>query len=442
MSTGPDDASIEDPTASATPLLEPRDGLPEVMTSDRALREYAARLADGDGPIAVDAERASGYRYGQRAYLVQVRRADVGTALIDPIALPDLSVLNDAMSHREWILHAASQDLPCLAELGLVPTRVFDTELAGRLAGRARVGLGPLVATELGLALEKGHSAADWSKRPLPDSWLRYAALDVEVLDELRDVLAADLAAQGKLEWADEEFAAIVAAPPKPARVDPWRRTSGINRVRSTRQLAIVREMWNTRDDIASQRDMAPGRILPDSAIVEAAVAAPRTRSGLESLPAFTSRGARRNLREWSRAITRALDLPDDQLPTRNLKTDEPPAARAWLDRDPEAAARLAAARAAVGAEADALHVPVENLISPDVVRRICWSPPTAHTADAVAERMRAMGARSWQVAHCAALVAGALDERATPEAIAKAGRFRSRSGPGNRYATAEVTDE
>jgi ribonuclease D len=431
---------------TATPLLTPRDGLPEVTTTTEALAEYAQRLADGDGPIAVDAERASGYRYGQRAYLVQIRRADAGTALIDPVSLPDLSILNEVMSKQEWILHAASQDLPCLAEIGLIPTRVFDTELAGRLAGRPRVGLGPLVASELGLALEKGHSAADWSKRPLPESWLRYAALDVEVLDELRDVLAADLASQGKLAWAEEEFAAIVSARPRPPRVDPWRRTSGISRARSPRQLAIVREMWQTRDSIAAQRDIAPGRILPDPAIIEAAIAAPRTRTGLESLPSFAKPGARRNLREWARAITRALDLPDAELPPRSLKSDEPPPARAWPERDPEAAARLAAARTGLGAEADSLHVPVENLMAPDIVRRICWAPPRDHTVDAVTAQMYALGARSWQVTHCAALVAAALDQRATPEALAAATRPRgSRSAAqsrGNPEATAEVTGE
>ena len=87
---------------------------------------------------------------------------------------------------------------PCLAEVGLVPATLFDTELAGRLAGLPRVGLGPMVEQLLGLSLEKGHGAADWSRRPLPEDWLVYAALDVEVLVALRDVLAEMLAAAGQ----------------------------------------------------------------------------------------------------------------------------------------------------------------------------------------------------------------------------------------------------
>ena len=180
------------------------------MADRTALADVAQKLAAGTGPVAVDAERASGFRYSQRAYLVQLRRAGAGTVLIDPIPLSsDLHELDPVLTGPEWVLHAASQDLPCLAEVGLAPTSLFDTELAGRLAGLPRVGLGPLVEQLLGLSLEKGHGAADWSRRPLPDDWLVYAALDVEVLAELRDVLAALLAEQGVFltdsEWVEDE---------------------------------------------------------------------------------------------------------------------------------------------------------------------------------------------------------------------------------------------
>ncbi len=250
------------------PLLEPREGIPPVTASPQDLAAVVAAFAAGTGPVAVDAERASGYRYGQRAYLVQLRRAGAGTALIDPIACGDLSALGDVLADAEWVLHAATQDLPCLYEIGMRPTRLFDTELAGRLAGFARVGLGPMVENVLGFALEKGHSAVDWSTRPLPDPWLRYAALDVELLVDLRDALEEELREQGKLDWALQEFAAIAAAPPPAPRVDPWRRTSGMHKVRRRRQLGAVRELWTARDEIAQGRDVSPGRVLTDAAIV------------------------------------------------------------------------------------------------------------------------------------------------------------------------------
>ena len=409
------EASAEATGPQPVPLTEPRDGVPQPLTDPAELARAVARLAAGSGPVAIDAERASGYRYGQRAYLVQLRREDVGTMLIDPRELPDLSSLGAAIADDEWVLHAASQDLPCLRELGLQPSTIFDTELAGRLLGYPKVGLGPIVEQVLGLSLEKGHSAADWSTRPLPEPWLRYAALDVEVLVELRDALAAALAEQGKEEWAEQEFAAVVAAPPAPPRVDPWRRTSGLHRVRKRRQLAVVRALWERRDEVAQRRDIAPGRVLPDAAIVAAALAGPRTEADLTALPVWGGRSLRRQTQTWLPAVLAALDLPESELPDLKTPHDGPPPARSWPDREPLAAARLSAARTAVAAVADEHRLPVENLLAPDTVRRLCWDPPggPAPGAAAVAEFLRAHGARPWQVDLTAPVLHRALDRAA-----------------------------
>lgn len=380
------------------PLLEPREGVPAVITGDAELERVIAAFAAGAGPVAVDAERASGYRYGQRAYLIQLRRAGAGTALIDPIALPDLSGLDAAIADTELVLHAANQDLPCLAEVGLVPRRLFDTELAGRLLGYPRVGLGSMVENVLGFLLEKGHSAADWSTRPLPEDWLRYAALDVELLVELRDAMHDELEAAGKLEWALEEFAAILTTPPKPPRADPWRRTSGIHRVRNRRALATVREIWEARDKIARERDLSPGRVLQDAAIIELAQRAPRTPAELQALPTMRGRGARRHQSAWLRAVARARDLTDRGLPEPTVPGDGPPPAHRWADRDPEAAKRLTAARAVIAALADEHSMPSENLMQPDSVRRLAWTPPPEASASAIATALRDLGARRWQV--------------------------------------------
>jgi ribonuclease D len=394
-----DPADPDDPASPAlVPLDMPRDGVPTVVEDAAGLAAVIAAMAAGTGPVAVDAERASGHRYGQRAFLVQLRREGAGTALIDPVFLPDLSTLSAAIQDAEWILHAASQDLTCLAEVGLAPTLLFDTELGGRLAGFARVGLAAMVEQLLGLALAKEHSAVDWSTRPLPEPWLRYAALDVEVLGDLRDAVAAELERQGKLEWAREEFAAVAASPPPPPRVDPWRRTSGMHRVRNRRGLAAVRALWLARDEVARQRDLSPGRVLADAAIVEAATVLPVTQSALAALPGFTGRGARRYLRQWHAAVTEARLMDEADLPPQNLPSDGPPPARVWGDRDPAAAARLAACRAGVTAIAAAHNLPVENLMTPDTVRRLAWAPPDPVTEEAVAEALRTHGARAWQI--------------------------------------------
>src|SRR6478735_4268428 len=205
----PDEATDEEPEAPPPPLLELRDGLPPLTETPPALADACQALAAASGPVAIDAERASGYRYSSRAYLIQLRREGAGTFLVDPIGFDSLDPLQEALSGTEWILHAATQDLACLAEVGLTPSELFDTELAGRLLGYPRVGLATLVETLLGYRMKKEHSAADWSTRPLPGPWLEYAALDVEVLLELRALLAAELEATGKAEWARQEFEAL-----------------------------------------------------------------------------------------------------------------------------------------------------------------------------------------------------------------------------------------
>jgi ribonuclease D len=400
-----------DPTPGGpVPLLAPRDGTPDPVETQADLAKVVSRFAAGTGPVAIDAERASGYRYSQRAYLIQLRRAGAGTVLIDPLPLGDLQTLDEAIADTEWVLHAASQDLPCLADLGLHPRRLFDTELAARLAGFERVGLAALTEQLLGFTLEKHHSAADWSSRPLPESWLTYAALDVEMLTDLRDALAIELERQGKQDWAAEEFAALVlwgAQPPK-QRADPWRRTSGIHRVRGARAQARVRSMWYARDTVAARRDSAPGRVLPDAAIIAAAELDPKDERTLLTLPGFGGRSVRRLARTWLDALNEARQLPDDALPV-SPPLEGPPPPHRWAERDPVAAARLARCREAVTRIAGEHTLPPENLITPDSVRRLAWVPPDEITEATVAETLRGYGARSWQVGLIAAELTLAL---------------------------------
>lgn len=405
------------PHDDVVPLLEPRNGLPAVVSTDEALDRAAAALARGRGPVAVDAERASGFRYGQRAFLVQFRREGAGTVLIDPVACQDLSRLDAALAPTEAVLHAAGQDLPCLAEIGYRPRVLFDTELAGRLLGYPRVGLAALVQEVLGLRLAKGHGAEDWSTRPLPAAWLRYAALDVEVLIELRDALARQLGEQGKTEWARQEFAAVLAAKPPGPRPDPWRRTSGIHRVRTRRGLAVARELWLEREAIARRRDISPGRVLPDAAIIEAARVMPSGRDELMAIPGFASRGARRHVRPWLAAIARARARPETALPPPSAPAAEgPPPAHRWAERDPAAARRLAAVRPVLAALSGSLSIPAENLLHPDAVRRVAWKPPDPLSPDAIAGQLAGCGARPWQIELTAAPVAAALSGLEEPE--------------------------
>ena len=385
------------------PLLAPREGIPPVIVNSIALAAAIKELSVGGKYVAIDAERASGYRYSQRAYLIQIRREHGPIILIDPIGCPDLSQINEVLSECEWVLHASTQDLACLREVGINPKQMFDTELGARLAGCERVGLGPLIESLLGFSLAKEHSAVDWSTRPLPDPWLGYAALDVELLIELRHEVAKLLESQGKLLWAYEEFEAILHAPALKPRTEPWRRTSDIHQVKKPRNQAAVRELWYARDEIARSTDVAPGRILRDAAIVEAALKMPATRDELLTIPAFTTRGAYKSSPVWFEAIERARHAPDDQLPETAPKVDAMPPPRIWPSRSPIAFARLEAARSVIGEIATTNNLPVENLLTPETVRRLCWEPPldsaTTLRIQVVEEFLRERGARNWQIA-------------------------------------------
>jgi ribonuclease D len=387
--------------AAPEPLTRPADGVPEVAVTKYDIAAAAELLDGGTGPFAVDAERASGFKYSNRAYLIQIRRAGAGTVLIDPVShggdsLQVLAPVADVLHTDEWILHAADQDLPCLAEVGMRPPALYDTELAGRLAGFDRVNLAAMVARLLGLGLAKGHGAADWSKRPLPDDWLNYAALDVEVLIELRLAVAAVLEEQGKTDWAAQEFDHLRIFEASPTRRDRWRRTSGIHKVRNPRALAAVRELWTVRDDIARRRDIAPGRVLPDAAIVAAAQADPKTAAELTALPVFGGPKQRRHAKVWLDALRAARENPEP--PTSSEPTNGPPPPVRWSKRKPEAAARLEAARAGLGALSEKVNVPTENLLSPELVRRLCWDwAPTPDPAATIDEFLQAGAARQWQ---------------------------------------------
>jgi ribonuclease D len=406
--TDPAPPHEEEAEAPPAPLLELRDGLPEVVDTDAGLAEACAALAAATGPVAIDAERASGYRYSNRAYLIQLRREGAGTWLIDPIPMSSMAPLQEALDGAEWILHAATQDLPCLREVGLTPTSLFDTELAGRLLGYPRVGLATLVETVLGQRMRKEHSAADWSTRPLPKPWLEYAALDVEVLIELRAHLAEELEETGKAEWARQEFDHLLGFEPA-VRNEAWRRTSGVHRLRGRRALGAARALWEARDAIAAERDVTPGRILPDSAIVVAATAMPTDRRTLLSTQGFHGRGASRYAASWVEALQRVRAMSEDELPTRAPRGDGPPHPRTWADRDPVADRRFKAAREAMLNLAEAHHLPVENLLTPDYLRRLMWAPPStrepAALADAVRAQLASYGARPWQ----AEVITGAL---------------------------------
>ena len=402
---------------TAIPLLAPANGVPPVVDTDQRFEAALSQLAAGRGPFAVDAERASGYKYSARAYLIQIKREGGGLHLIDPIPFgPNhkyFKELNALLQTDEVILHASTQDLPCLREVGINPTKLFDTELGGRIAGLPRVGLGPLLESLMEVSLAKEHSAVDWSQRPLPQDWLNYAALDVELLIELRNQMYSILENSKKLKWALEEFQSILNAPAPPPRVDPWRRTSGMHKIKKRDQLAIVRALWTVRAEIAQEVDVAQGRLLSDAAIVEIAAKAVEkpiaNKKALEKVLRPLGLRARwmENSATWISAITDALALPESEWPPVRTDSDSLPPIKIWRERFPQKYAPLTHAKANIQAKADELVIPFENLITPEYVRRICWNAPKSGVVPA----LEALGARHWQIEIVAPILETALLE-------------------------------
>lgn len=405
-----------------TPLITPRHGVPEVISNESDFEKLIAQLLNGSGPLAIDAERASGYRYSQRAYLIQIYRENGGLHLIDPIPLKDSKLwekFNKEFSAYEWVIHASTQDLPCLIDVGLKPELLFDTELGARIAGCDRVGLGPLAESLLELQLAKEHSAVDWSIRPLRPEWITYAALDVDILLDIRNSVEKLLIEQNKLKWAKQDFASILKNYQNyvfsdEAKPDRWRRTSGMHKVRDRLTMAIVRDLWFSRDELGREIDLAPGRVLGDEAIIELATKRP---DNLEAVAKVIGRRTRLEappFNRWLNVLNLALKTPLDQQPELRVPSQSLPPIKIWKDRNPLGYARLTHARAALIELSTQIQIPTENLVTPELVRKICWQDPPASNSeyqDFVIEQLNKTGARPWQIELVTPAISAALSQ-------------------------------
>lgn len=392
-------------TDESLPLLSaPADGVPDIVDTPDALAAAVRDLAAGTGAVAVDAERASGIRYGGRAFLIQLRRAGAGTILIDPEALPDLSTVDDALRGAEWVLHASTQDLPCLAERGMRPDALFDTELAARMLDFERFGLAAVVGETLGVRLAKEHSNVDWSRRPLPRDWLTYAALDVELLIEVSDILQAQLQETGKAEFAQQEFDHLLDFTPN-VYAEPWRRVQGLGTVKSRRGLARVRSLWTARDRVAAAQDLAPSQILRDRHLIALVGIDARTPDDLRRVPGVPGMDRSARLR-WHKALSDADALPEAELPDRRSADAEAPAE---VDRN-RVKARLDLMKPAVQEVARDLQMPHEVVLTPRHVKTLAGRR-TIGDEQAVAAFLAERGARPWQIEATAGVLARAAAE-------------------------------
>lgn len=413
----------------ATPLLRPRAGTPEVLVTRDQVAAAAEALAAGRGPLAVDTERASAYVYDDRALLIQLRREGAGTFLIDPETdRSAVDPLPEAINPLPWVLHASPSDLPCLTALGLLPSELFDTEIAGRLLGLERVNLAAMTERFLGWSLAKGHGREDWSRRPLPADWLDYAALDVELLPELAESLGDALSELDRMDWLLDETRAILdrftpdaahggaGAPLNNPDPEGWRHLRGIGGLRRPDQLVVARELWRERDARARARDVSPTRVLPHGVIVAVARELPRSEHELAAIRGFPRR-RRGSAADWYGVVRRALSLPASDRPERVRSTTRGiPHQRDWPERAPGAAHTLELLEPAYRGAAEELGIAPETLLPPKTMRHVAWvlggadqDVPAPAGVDGVRRLLRAEGAHPWQEDILATVIAEAV---------------------------------
>ncbi|MES5089059.1 HRDC domain-containing protein [Gardnerella vaginalis] len=437
-------------------LKEPREGVPEVIDTLEAYKDYCSLLAAGSGPLAADAERASGFRYGHEDWLIQFKRKGAGIGLLDPIELTKLGAdwheFNEAVGDAPWIIHDSMQDLPGFFDIGLRPLALFDTEIAAKLLGRKRFGLSSVTEYYLGLTLAKEHSAADWSYRPLPRDWRNYAALDVELLIELEEVMRAELKKQGKLLWANQEFAHLLSkgAQKKAPHPNPWLRISHINVLMHDKiGLMIAKELWQKRDELARQYDIAPTLLLSDAAIIEAGKRKPSNSREFRSIRILNERvrihtgseqdkmferyaPIQRKIKPnvWKVVIEEAINRAksgevaiidytqssndeddcscsnESSLIAKNVQDAQesqdvqesqaaPRSMKYWREHHPKRYERLQNVKQSLIKIAEDTHTPTEIIIKPQIIRNLCWQDDVEHIN--VKEFLDEQGARMWQ---------------------------------------------
>ena len=372
--------------------------------------------------MAVDAERAAMYRYSHANYIVQMKKRGTPIFLFDAPALlslgADLSRLS-ALAPR-WVLHDSIQDIPAFRQMGIVPPAIFDTQVACLFLGMERMGLSRCTEAFLGVSLEKEFATADWSLRPLPRPWRNYAALDVEFLLDIEELQERALREKGMRKWAEDEFSTILQRGVEGReRPDPWRGVANINALGPDRRgLAIVKELWEARDRVAKELDLAPGLVIKDETIIALALKKPKNErefreTGAEErvkiertceLDALFDRYIpfQRHIKPkiWKEAVERAMGLEPSSLPMPTAPPHKhgasvPNSMKIWEKRHPERLKRLERAMQAVRKAARSLDIAPVFLISPRLLREYFWMEPAGGDFE---KFLRSEGVNDWRL--------------------------------------------
>jgi ribonuclease D len=278
--------------------------------------------------IGVDTEGDSLHHYPERLALIQIGEPDGAAWLVDPLTIADLSPLAPlfAAGRPLVVLHAGDNDLVHLKRrYRFTFGAIFDTSLAARFLGIKSLGLDVLIRDHLGIELPPSRQKDDWSSRPLSEAQEHYAAADVQHLMPLADRLRDELAQIGRLAWVEEECAALAADPPTERVVDPDAYL-GLKGARELPlpSLAILRELFEARDQIARAADRPPFKVLSDATLVALAQTVPGDLEALAAVPGCTPRVIGRWGAAILDAVARGRDVPEERFPVLT-RTPRPP---------------------------------------------------------------------------------------------------------------------
>lgn len=277
--------------------------------------------------IAVDTEADSLHSYFDKVCLIQISAGD-DDLIIDPLARVDLApfgaILADPGTLK--VFHGGDYDLRILnRDFGFTVANLIDTSVCAQLLGYEGIGLAALLDRHFGVKLNKAHQRADWSKRPLPADMLEYAATDTHYLIPLAAKLRDELLALGRWEWAVEEFARLETVRYREidADAEPWRKVKNLGGL-DRRSLAIVRDLYAWRDQLARKADRPPFKVIGNDALTDIAKTRPATVRELAQIKSVSRYHADRYGRDLVGIVARALEIPEEELPERNP-------AKAWI---------------------------------------------------------------------------------------------------------------
>lgn len=289
----------------------------QFIDTPEALTTLCQQLTNKDW-LAVDTEFLREKTYYPQLCLIQIASDDV-IACVDPLAISDLTPLLDILYNPNTtiVFHAARQDLELLYLIrGELPPTLFDTQLAATVLGYGdQIGYAGLVKQCLDVDLDKAHSRTDWTKRPLDQAQIDYAADDVRYLRDVYHILKEQLTDKDRLHWLDEDFAtlsSIKTYEPSPGTI--WRKIKGAGRLKGI-QLVVLQRLAAWRENRAVKSNRPRRWMLKDEVMIDLARLNPESPEKLKLIRGLESSTIERHGKTILAEIKQAKSLPKDDWP-------------------------------------------------------------------------------------------------------------------------------